>query len=494
MSPRRFAVVVATGYVVLQTLWILTVPPFRGVDEFDHAYRAAGAATGQWRLTEPASDGRGMEVIVPADLVAAASAQCDWLPYPGPDNCFPIAEVGDDEVVIATSAALYNPVWYAVVGQAGRPFEGATSLYAMRIATALVCALGVGVAAWALALRRPGRWTRCGFLAALTPVWIYSTVVPGPNGPEMAAGLMLWMSLLAVFDPEVSLRYDRPLLCLAGCAACVLATLRLLGPMWLGLVVLAVAVVVGHRHVLAVIHRRAGWWAGVSGVVVAAVVAGSWWSLDQGLTGTSLDVQGQGPMPEFEVGTKPFAWTLGMIAAFPLRRETAHPAVYMCTSLALGFVLVAAVMRARARYRAALIVMLTLVVVLPVLLTAATMEQQGVIWQGRYQLAWAVGIPVVAGAVLDRTGFLAGERDKPVFLVVGLLAIAHAMSVWGVALGETRRPVSADDPNWVTLPPLVLGTVCFVVAVSWASWVSTRPWLVEDGVVHQSSATESLPG
>ncbi|GAA1475938.1 hypothetical protein GCM10009623_03840 [Nocardioides aestuarii] len=494
MRPVRFAAVVAVGYLLMQTLWILTVPPFRGVDEFDHAFRAAGAATGQWRLTEPAADGRGMEVVVPADLVAAASAQCDWLPYPGPDNCFPIDEVGEDQVVIATSAALYNPVWYAVVGQAGRPFEGAGSLYAMRIFTSLVCAVGVGLAAWALALRRPGRWTRFGFVAALTPVWIYSTVVPGPNGPEMTAGLILWMSLLAVFDPEVPPRHERWLLCLAGGAACVLATLRLLGPMWLGVVVLAVVALVGYRQVFAVVRRRARWWAAVSGVVVVAVVAGSWWSLDQGMTGTSLDVQGKGPMPEFEVGTKPFAWTLGMVAAFPLRRETAHPAVYMCVSLALGFILVAAVIRARGRHRVVLGAMLLLVVALPVVLTAATMDTQGVIWQGRYQLAWAVGIPVVAGAVLDHTGFLRGERDKPVVLLVVLLAIAHGMSVWGVSLGETRRPVSADDPSWVSLPPVLLGVLFFLLALVWATWLCTRPWADEGEAVGKPSAVETARG
>ncbi len=470
---------VAAGYLVLQGLWILTVPPFRGIDEFDHAFRAAGAATGQWRLTEPAAEGRGLEVVVPADLVAAASAQCDWLPYPGPDNCFPIAEVGEDQVVIATSAALYHPLWYAAVGQVSRPFDGAAALYAMRIATALVCALGIGVAAWALALGRPGRWTRCAFLAALTPVWVYSSVVPGPNAPEMAAGLVVWTCLLTTFSRGVPRRHETALVWLAGGAGAILATLRMLGPLWLGLIVLSVVAVVGVRAMWTTVSGRRWLWGAASLAVTLAVAAGAWWSLDQGMTGMPLDAQEQGPVPDFEVGTKPLAWTLGMIAAFPLRRETAHPAVYLCAALVLGLILVVAVARSRARVRWALIAFLTVVVVFPVVLTALTVDVQGVVWQGRYQLAWAVGIPIVAGMQLDRVGFLGREGVKPPALALVLLAVAHAVSVWGVAHGEVGRPVSATDPHWVTLPPVVLGATCLLTYLVWGGWILTRTWPLE---------------
>jgi hypothetical protein len=58
LAVRR-GLLVLVGVMLLQSAWILAVPPFRGSDEFDHAFRAAGVATGQWHLSEQASNGRG---------------------------------------------------------------------------------------------------------------------------------------------------------------------------------------------------------------------------------------------------------------------------------------------------------------------------------------------------------------------------------------------------------------------------------------------------
>ena len=49
MGARRFVGGIVLGLAILQALWILTVPPFRASDEFDHAYRAAAVARGQWQ-------------------------------------------------------------------------------------------------------------------------------------------------------------------------------------------------------------------------------------------------------------------------------------------------------------------------------------------------------------------------------------------------------------------------------------------------------------
>src|SRR4051812_17846045 len=46
----RVAALVLLATLLAQAAWILAVPPFRGMDEFDHAFRAAGVASGQWRL------------------------------------------------------------------------------------------------------------------------------------------------------------------------------------------------------------------------------------------------------------------------------------------------------------------------------------------------------------------------------------------------------------------------------------------------------------
>ncbi len=172
------------GILLAQAAWILALPPFRGSDEFDHAYRAAGVASGQWRLTEYAREGRGMVVEVPADLVAAASGQCDSLKYTGHDNCHPISDAGDGRVTVATAAGNYNPLFYWVIGTAAKPFHGAAALYAMRIATAVLCAVG-----FALGSRSPGERYDPASLALPRAVRVLDTdrrVQLGGGGAERA--------------------------------------------------------------------------------------------------------------------------------------------------------------------------------------------------------------------------------------------------------------------------------------------------------------------
>ena len=80
------------GTLLMQAAWWLALPPFRGTDEFDHAYRAAAVAGGQWRPSgEIAAHGRGELVTVPRSLVSAAEPVCSSYPYTGHDNCHPVA-------------------------------------------------------------------------------------------------------------------------------------------------------------------------------------------------------------------------------------------------------------------------------------------------------------------------------------------------------------------------------------------------------------------
>ena len=44
----RLPALLVLGALVMQAAWILALPPFRGADEFDHAYRAAAVAHGEF--------------------------------------------------------------------------------------------------------------------------------------------------------------------------------------------------------------------------------------------------------------------------------------------------------------------------------------------------------------------------------------------------------------------------------------------------------------
>src|SRR3712207_2367380 len=141
MEGRAFAFSawVFLGALLLQVAWILAVPPFRGVDEFDHAYRAGSVAGGEWvSLGTEAAQGRGDLVRVPAGIVRDAGPVCSSYGYTGPDNCSPVARLDGDEVTVASAAARYNPLFYWVVGTPARPFDGVTALYVMRLTASLL--------------------------------------------------------------------------------------------------------------------------------------------------------------------------------------------------------------------------------------------------------------------------------------------------------------------------------------------------------------------
>lgn len=459
------------GVMLAQTAWVLAVPPFRGMDEFDHAFRAAGVASGQWRLSEPAEGGRGLLVEVPADLVAASQGQCESLPYIESETCDGDRAGPGGTVLATTSAAGYVPVYYWVVGTAGEPFDGARSLYAMRAASAAMCALLMALAAWCLTTWARGPWAFVGLLVGMSPTLLYTTTVVAPNGLEMAAGACFWAALLGLGTGQVAgdrtgallARRERWLLGVATLAAVLLAGLRVLGPLWALLILVCVVAVRGPRAILEVAGRHRLHVALTAVLAAATWVAGVVWSsgnvaIAKGALNDDVDASwGQ-------VFRYP-NWVLGSIGAFPYRDQPAPLAVHLLVLVVLLGLLVAAVRHGAGRGRGPLLLAVAMSLLVPSLLVAATLEGRGGIWQGRYSLPFVVGVMVVAGLVLDRVRWRTDGHDpRPQLLAVAMLAAAHVTSVVHVQTTELGRSVSAGDPGWVHPPTAVTG---LLMGVGW---------------------------
>ncbi len=274
----RLPALLFLGTLLVQAAWILSVPPFRGVDEFDHAYRAAAVARGEWVSSyEPAPDGRGDQVTVPRDLVVAAGPECKALRYTGHDNCNPVGDATGDPVQVATAASRYHPLFYWVMGQPARAFHGSAALYAMRVTAALLCATFVALAGWAVSLWARTPWPLAALLASLTPTVLYSSTIAAPNGVEILAGLSVWVALAGLAAPGVDRPAERALLWAAVPGSMVLATVRSLGIGWLFLCVVLVLAVVGRRRSRQLIQRHRGTLVRCALPVGAAVVGGMAW-------------------------------------------------------------------------------------------------------------------------------------------------------------------------------------------------------------------------
>ena len=459
----------ALGMLVLQIGWILALPPFRGIDEFDHVYRADAVAHGEWVAPPTAATrGTGALVTVSEPVAEAARPECERLNYTGPEDC--VGNPAGDRVELASGAGRYNPLYYALVGYPAALFDGVASLYAMRVVSALAC---LGLLWWSLSLLR--RWAGPRVLLAtavgMTPMVVYSTTVVAPNGLEMIAGLGFWVALGGLaHDPDR--RTEVSHLALAVASGGLLVTLRSRGPLWAVLVLVTALVAwptLRQRLPVLLRQRRGQVAAGLGLLLSAASVA---WILSQ----RSLVIGTEEVHRSYSVGERVGTaaseiplWLLQTIAAFPLRNEPAPMFVYVCFAVLLGVLVLGALVLATRSARWALTAGVVLSFALPLAITAVTLSTFGTAWQGRYALPYLIGTALVAGLVW------AARRHSPGWRVLGpFVALLVAAQVAG--------PVAVLRSELVHSP--LAGT---------ASWALAPPWWALAGVVTVGAAAFALP-
>jgi hypothetical protein len=485
----RRGLIVLVAVLIAEAVWILAVPPFRGSDEVDHAFRAAGVARGQWHLTQGTPDGRGLLVRVPTDIVEAAQPQCATLKYDGRANCYPVS-THDGMSVVATASGSYDPFFYFVVGTAARPFHGAAADYAMRIATAIMCALVLAAAAVVLTYAGVGRWATLGLLGAMTPEVMFSGAIPAPNGPEMCLALLWWSGLLAAVRTD-SPRVQRNLLAVATAAAVPLTFLRQLGPVWVLSILASVVLLVGVRAARDLVARNRGVVA--TGTVLIGLAA-CWWASWQVIASHVSDVSPDKDSSRWILAFDLPVFTMQMVGAFPYRDQPAPVAVYPLVFLVVGLLVIAAWRRGvpgRARRAVLWIGIFSLVV--PVALSLLFMPSLGAVWQGRYELPYVIGILPLCGLLLDDAGFAPREGGRLVLLSVVALGIAQVACPWHVQVSELARKVSASDSSWAHPAAWVLG---LAMALAWGVacllFRHGAPTTASDGAVEAAEVAPAL--
>lgn len=388
------------GVLFIQTAWALVVPPFRGLDEHDHAYKAAAVARGDWSPDhEPSAEGWGEILTVPRDLVIAAGPVCESLPYTTPENCRPGPAQVDGLVTVASSASRYNPVFYFAIGSPARSFSGSEALYAMRAMSALLCATMIGLAAVATLRWARTVWPMVTMLLACTPMMLYSTAVAAPNGLEMAGALLMWSALLGIARSEGD-AVSRPLVALATVGAIPLVVVRTLGPLWLCLIALTMLLLIPRHRVRLLFRDRAV--VGCLGVLFLVTATAALWSLTAATNAPT-------PATDQPLGSAwsvlPESWILWMLqamAAFPARNEAAPLALYAIALPTWSVVTMIALRLGDRSERAALGTVVLMSSLIPLTVTVLTFQQMGTAWQGRYGFPYSMGFILICGFILDR--------------------------------------------------------------------------------------------
>lgn len=458
LSPRRVFCLTLLGSLLLQTAWILSVPAFRGIDEFDHVFKAESVAGGQLISRVPAEDGHGALLEVNEETVRAAAPVCEWYLYVGPDNCSPVKVLGDGRALAGSGAGSYNPVYYAVVGNAAKAFAGDTAVYAMRLVTALVCSLLI---AWGASLTSGWARTRLPLLAyaaGVTPVLAYSTSVVSPNGLTYTGALLFWFAALALDrSPEDSAGALRALV--VGAVA--VLTSHTTGPVWLLVATASILMLRPVREWRTILGRRPVAWAGATlfaGLVAIACVA--WTRYSQANSVGPARPDWDGDFPWAALARENALWAFQSIAAFPIRNQPAPLLVYVLWGAVLTALLVLLARRSTTRERLALGALLVPLLLLPNVLSYLTFPSQGFAWQGRYMLPLWVGVLALAARALDR-----GREAPDRILVVtafATMAVANAVSVVSVAAKEADEAVSIPAAGLFPAGVVLVGVLAAV--------------------------------
>lgn len=460
-ARTAFALIVA-GVLVLQLGWTFVVPAFGGIDEFDHAYRAASLAQGHWATSsEETVFGRGTLIRVPSDIVEAAHDRCEILPYPGLFNC---RQMGDPDrrgdVLVASGASRYNPAYHWVVGTIAQPFEGAAALYAMRIGSALLCTLLLAAALWVALVCGRSLWPVAGLLLGLTPVVLYSTTVVAPNGLQMAAAVLMWSASLALMLAPSG--KEATLLTLLAVAVPVVLITHTSGPMWVGLTALTV-VSAWPRRVADVWRGHAARVVSVAAWCLAVLAASAIWTLTQK---ANIDGDASGNFEGLTAQDLLVAmalWTFQAVGALPFRNEYMPVAVFAVSMVPFLGLVAAGFIAARARVRAAMGMIVVLSFAVPVVLTLITFSTLGLAWQGRYALPFSIGLLLIACWTLDRKNLEIDRTKVFIPVSIGAFALSQVISLATVA--------HRQEPGWPTdhsagAPPIVLVVALGLVATA----------------------------
>lgn len=473
----------------LGALWSLAVPLMASPDEPSHVVRAAAVARGQ--LSGTANDapqsterpGVGTLVRLPSDFAAAtALPNCFAFDRDQPADCQDELPAPGTDVLVETFAGQYPPLYYALVGWPSLFLAAGPSIVAMRLVSAAVSAALLTWAAFRLSTVRGNRAGLWGLAVAVTPMCLFLAGTVNPAGLEVSAAIAFWAACLAMVSRDGPV--STAALVQAVVAGAVLINVRATGPVWALAIVVVVLLAAPRGRWREILRLPSARWAGAGTAV--AVLASVGWLATHGSVVTTRGLYPQfGDLTTALLGIlgDGFAYLQNMIGDFGWLDAPAPPLTFVGWYVALGALLLPALAAPRpGRQRAALGLLIAGVAAAPIILQLPTIVDTGLIWQGRYALPIAVGVPMLAALVLRVDATETGESHRRTArAVVPVLLVAHVAAFWW---GSRRYAEGLDgqlitaQPDWSSPIGYLTGVALYALvasALAWALWASYRP-------------------
>lgn len=491
-NRRRAARWTAIGVLLfgVTAAWSAATPLMASPDEPSHVVKAAAVVRGQWsgvlgpEPTDTSRPGAGTTVQLPVDLAASAALpNCYAFQAEEAADCVPALPARTGETVpVETFAGQYPPLYYLLVGWPSLLLSGEAALYAMRLASAAISAAMLTWGAFRLSTLVGNRLALWGAAVALTPMAFFLAGTVNPAGWEITVAVSFWTACLAIVSRHG--RVDRGTLIQGVVSGAALVNIRASSPLWaLAIVVVVVIVAQPGRLRELVRHRLAPWLGGATVLASAGAVA---WIVGHGDVVSARNLYPQFADPKvtlLAINGRGYEYLQNMIGNFGWLDTPAPPLTYVAWYVAAGGLILLGLSAAmRTRAKVGLVLLLGGIAAAPFALQLPTAAGAGLIWQGRYVLPVAVGVPLLAAVLLGEQRPEVVEFLRRVFrgtlplVVVGQVAAFYWASR-RYADGATGHLLTFS-PEWSSPIGYLTGAALYAAlctALAVLLWRTARP-------------------
>ncbi|GAA3588401.1 hypothetical protein GCM10022198_09980 [Klugiella xanthotipulae] len=479
----------------LMSIWAITTPVSGSPDEPAHMVKAASVVRGQFIGENSPS---GHQVQVPAYIGETTDKRtCFAFQNKVSATCQPAPAAESNATVTApTTAGLYNPVYYLLVGWPTLIFTDTTGIYAMRIVSVALTSLFMAFAISCAATWRVRRYAMMGVLIGATPVFLFLGAAVNPNAVEASSLFAVFVGMLTIITQRTtppSVLMERGIA--VAIAGMIGVNTRGLSALWLAIAVLAPLILLSGAQLLELIRKRI--------VIITAILValGSafaiLWLLSSNVLGAGIDdtnldrkypLYGQPWWMGFRILIMGFFdYSKGIVGLFGwLDTPAPEPVYFLWATLTGGvFILAMAVLRGRKLIMATTLT--ALFILLPAIIQGMYITGGGLIWQGRYNLPLFMmlffTLTVGAGEYLQRAPAYAQKRAS--VIVVIALGLAHLYAFTEVLRRfttglDTGWPQALRYPEWKpplgTIPGLgIIPIICtYALALAVTLWFCLR--------------------
>jgi Predicted membrane protein (DUF2142) len=467
-------------FAVMGLAWVLATPIFAAPDEPAHVIRAVSVGHGQLLGDDPVPPvppmfGSTLQVKAPA-IYNHVNLTCFIGRRDTSANCLKLTGSRADTEV-NTYVAHHPPAYYAAVGFLSRWVRpGENQVLVMRALGMLAIAALLASALESLRRVAAPVWAGAGFAVALSPMVMFLAGTVSPSGIEIGAAMGVWVHG-AVLAREADRTIDPRLVDRLGIAACVLVLSRALSPVWLGVIGLVLLILMTRAGLRAFLHaRRVRIWAGA---LVASLAFYGWWFVYGQPLAKLVGTPVHESVPNLLMTSfgKTDEMLRQMVGVFGWLETRAPGATFLVWVIALGGIAALLLAVGSARFAWALLAATAATVVLPVIVESVGASKSGFIWQGRYTLPLAVGVPILAGiGAGSAEGAARLARRLAVVLCLGLLIaqfLAFAQALRRYSVGSKGPVWFFSHERWAPPIPSSALVVIYALATAAALW-----WIV----------------